>query len=132
MSGQNTAVVTIAPPDGIVQNALGYGAIVSFFATQTRDLGQATDELIRDLRSHDTEMQIASDTRRSASLEDSQGLVTMLASKSPYQGQYEQDMLLTVLRPGGVFYVVFVAPVLDFPQVQDTFNEMMRSVRFSN
>jgi Zn-dependent protease with chaperone function len=133
----NAATVTIAPREGVVQTAgggvnVGYGVIVSFHETQTRDLQQATDELVQVLRRRDPAMQIASDSRRSAQLEDSRGLVTMLASKSPYQGQYEQDMLLTVSRPVGLFYAIFIAPVTDFPSVQDTFNEMVRSIRFSN
>ena len=59
-------------------------------------------------------------------------LVTTLASDSPYRGQAEIDVLLTIQRPQGLFYMICIAPEADFPNLQSTFDEMMRSIRFSN
>jgi hypothetical protein len=56
----------------------------------------------------------------------------MLAGDSPFQGQTETDMLLTVNRPQGLFYMIFISPQSDFHELQSTFDEMIRSIRFSN
>lgn len=134
-----SASVTIAPREGIVQGsngggAIGYGAIVSFYfpESQTRDLQQATEELIHHLHSNNPSMQVASNTRRRVRVEGNNGLVTTLTSDSPYRGQTETDVLLTVMRSQGLFYMIFIAPQSDFRNLQGTFDEMVRSIRFSN
>ena len=134
-----SASVTIAPREGIVQGSnggsgIGYGAIVSYYfpESQTRDLQQATDELINRLRGSNPSMQVASGSRRRVKIDGSNGLVTTLASNSPYQGHTESDVLLTVIRPQGLFYMIFVAPQSEFRNLQGTFDEMVRSIRFSN
>ena len=42
-----------------------------------------------------------------------------------------QNMLLTVTRPEGLFYMLCVAPQATFPQLQGAFQQMLNSVRFS-
>ena len=133
------ASMTIAPREGVVQGsngggAIGYGVIVSYYfpESQTRNLQQATDELIHHLHSTNPSMQVAPGSRRSVRIDGSNGLVTTLASNSPYQGQTESDVLLTVIRPQGLFYMIFVAPQSEFRNLQGTFDEMVRSIRFSN
>ncbi len=39
-------------------------------------------------------------------------------------------MLVTVARPEGLFYAIFIAPESEFDSVQKIFEEMLRSVRF--
>ncbi len=133
---KDAAAVAIAPREGIIQGsgAIGYGAIASFFfpETKTRDLQQATDELIAHLHGGNPNMRLVSNVRRRVRVEDSAGLVTTLSNSSPYQGQVETDVLLTVARPQGVFYMLFVAPRADFRSLEGTFNEMVNSLRFSN
>ena len=136
---KDAATVTIAPRDGIVQGpngagAVGYGAIVSYFfpESKTRDIERATDELIHHLHATNPSMRAASASRRRVTVEDSPGLVTTLASDSPYAGRAETDVVLTVERPEGVFYIIFIAPQADFNSLQDTFDEMVGSIRFVN
>jgi hypothetical protein len=135
----NAATVTIAPREGLVQasnggSAVGYGAIVSYYfpETQTSDLQQATDELIQHLHATNSNLRVASNSRRRVTVEGSPGLVTTLTSDSPFQGQTETDVLLTLSRPQGLFYMIFIAPQADFRNLQSTFDEMVRSIRFSN
>jgi hypothetical protein len=40
------------------------------------------------------------------------------------------DALVTVPRPQGLFYLVFTAPGSEWRDVEPTFMEMLRSVRF--
>ena len=77
-------------------------------------------------------MRAASATRKRVRVEDSPGLVTTLVSDSPYAGQAETDVVLTVERPEGVFYIIFIAPQAEFKSLQDAFDEMVSSIRFSS
>jgi hypothetical protein len=60
----------------------------------------------------------------------SRGLGVTLLGNSPYGG-VERNLLVTVARPEGLFYVVFVAPDRQFAQGQQgTFPKMLQSIRF--
>ncbi len=67
--------------------------------------------------------------RQPAAGDGSAGAVATLASESPFGGT-EKDVILTVARPEGLFYMVFIAPNQDFDQFQGAFDQMMRSIRF--
>ncbi|MGH9657909.1 MAG: M48 family metalloprotease [Bryobacteraceae bacterium] len=135
---RESAMITIAPRAGIVEgrggNAVGYGAIVSYYFPdrRARDLGAATDALIRHLHSLNPSMQVTSRERRRLRVDGSSAMLTQLASDSPFAGHAETDLLVTVERPQGLFYVVFIAPQRDFRRFEGAFDEMTRSIRFSN
>jgi hypothetical protein len=65
-------------------------------------------------------------------VESSPALLTTLISDSPYQGQTETDVLLTVDRPQGVFYMMFICPQSEYSALRETLDEMVHSIRFSN
>jgi hypothetical protein len=48
---------------------------------------------------------------------------------SPYGGT-ESDYLLTVARPEGLLYMVFIAPQSEMTSLQGTFQRMLESIRF--
>lgn len=132
----NSSSVTIAPREGLVQDpqgntAIGYGAIVSYYNPESAgDLNSATDELIHHLHAGNPSMQITSRDRRAVRVGNSEGLVTMMESNSPY-GNAEVDALMTVVRPEGLFYMIFIAPQSEFRNVQSSFEEMIHSIRFN-
>lgn len=133
-----SASFTIAPRDGIVlstngQSVLALGAIVSYYfpESQTReDLHQATLELIQHLHGANPQMR-TSGTSQGVSVDGNQGLITILTNDSPYQGQSETDMLITVDRLQGLFYMIIVAPQSNVQDAKSTFDTMVRSIRFS-
>ena len=53
-----------------------------------------------------------------------------MAAASPYRGEQELDALVTIARPKGLFYVIFIAPESEFDHIQGTFEEVLRSIRF--
>ena len=53
----------------------------------------------------------------------------MLKGDSPFGGA-ETDAVVTVVRPGGLFYLVWIAPEKDYARVEETFKQMMDSVKF--
>ncbi len=57
-------------------------------------------------------------------------LLSTLYSKSPYRDEREVDVLVTVARPQGLFYIVFVATENEFDRVQGTFEKVVASVKF--
>ena len=133
------ASFTIAPREGIVRGAgggssVGYGVIVSYYFPESKrdGLERETDDLIHHLHASNPSMRQVSNLRRRVNVEGSAGLVTTMSSDSPFEGQVETDMLLTVTRPQGLFYLVFIAPQGDFRNLQGTFDEMVRSLRFSS
>ena len=107
-------------------------AIVSYYfpESQTReDLQQATNELIQHLHGANPQMRVLGNSQR-VSVDGNQGLATTLNSESPYQGRSETDLLLTVDRPQGLFYLIVVAPESDSQNVKSAFDAMVRSIRF--
>jgi hypothetical protein len=115
------------------ESVLGFGAIVSYYfpESQTReDLQQATNELIQHLHGANPQMRVSLTSQR-VSVDGNQGSVTTLNSESPYQGRSETDLLLTVDRPQGLFYLIVVAPEPDSQNVKSTFDAVVRSIRFA-
>jgi Zn-dependent protease with chaperone function len=132
---QNGVAVTIAPRAGLVQDqtgnvSIGYGVMISGYTPPSggRDLRQNTADLIGQLRQANPTMQVGGNQQRTR-LGGEQALVTTMYSQSPLGGR-EVDMLVTVDRPEGVLYFVFIAPEQDYRQMQAVFEQMLRSVRF--
>jgi beta-barrel assembly-enhancing protease len=135
--GEDSSSVTIAPQDGLVQGSggntqIGYGVIASYFFPESRqrNLRASTDALIDHLHGANASMRLASDNRRRVRVGGSEGMITMLESNSPFGG-VETDALLTVNRPEGLFYMVFIAPQSEFGQLQPTFDRMVQSIQFA-
>ena len=56
-------------------------------------------------------------------------LSTQLTNDSPVGGA-EVDWLVTVLRPDGLIYFVFVSPQQDFREFSRGFDNILKTVRF--
>lgn len=132
---QQGNMVTIAPPDAVMQNpnggvAVGYGLMVSYYQPQTDrlDLERDTADLVNQFRSSNRGMQVGE--RRAVTAGGQRALLTTLYSQSPYQGEQEVDALVTVPRPEGLFYLIFIAPRSEFQNVQGVFDQVLRSLRF--
>lgn len=129
---QGSKMVTIAPPDGVIQGAVGYGLEASYYFPPGNgiDLARDTQALIQQLQKENSGMRVGR-ASRTVSVGGERGLETTLNSKSPYQGEEEVDELITVARPEGLFYMVFIAPRSEYDQIQATFREILKSLRFA-
>ncbi|HEY9250257.1 MAG TPA: M48 family metallopeptidase [Rariglobus sp.] len=133
---QDASSATLAPREGLVQQnggtQIGHGAILNYFVPESRrgDLRTATEDLVRHLRADNRRMTVASDAARGVRVAGGNGLVTTLTNVSPFGGG-EVDVLLTVQRPQGLFYLVFIVPERDYSRVQSVFQQMVDSLRFS-
>ncbi len=119
--GYKPDAVTIGPRDGVLPGAVEYGLQTDYFAGDT-------DGLVRSLKQANAEMQVAREARR-IQVGGQAGLLNTLNSRSPLGGG-EVDVLVTVERPQGLFYIVFVAPKAEFEKAQPVFEDVLRSVRF--
>ena len=126
--------VTIAPRQGLVRNRqggveLGYGTVLSTFQPRfSRDALNATHELIDELQEMDPSLRVVGAPKQ-VNVNGNAGLVTILQGRSPYGGA-ERDVVLTVPRPNGLFYMVFVGPEQNFQQLEPTFSRIVESIRF--
>ena len=129
-----SSILALAPDDGIVfvngDPAIARGAVVSyFFADPDRSsLNVATGDLIQHLHGLDAGIR-QSGTQRATVVDKQPALFTPLNSKSPLGGS-EMDLLLTVDRPEGLFYLLFIAPEKDSAGARATFDHVIQSLRF--
>lgn len=132
------AAVTIAPRAGLAQDNTGnvqiaYGAMLSYYFPHRQGAGDQveadTAALIGQLRQGNPTIDVSGQSRRTR-IAGSEALVTTLISQSPLGGERETDMLVTIHRPEGLFYLVFIAPEREFRSAQQTFEAMLKSLRF--
>lgn len=132
--GRNSPAVTIAPRQGLVRTpgggtGIAYGTVLSYYRPQSsRNLGQATGELVRELQSANPSMRAVGPSR-AVQVNGSPGLVTTFSAQSPHGGA-ERDVLLTVSRPEGIFYMILVGPDSSFAQLEPAFQKMLSSLQF--
>jgi predicted Zn-dependent protease len=119
--GDKPDAVTIGPRGGVLPEAVGYGLQVNYFAG---DAGA----LIRGLEKANPEMRIAHEAR-DIEVDGQPAMLNTLDSRSPYGGA-EVDVLVTVVRPQGLFYIVFIAPKAEFERAQPVFEDVLKSVKF--
>ena len=128
--------ITVAPQAGVIQQgqngvAIGYGLEVSYFFPKgdTLDLNRDTQALLQQLTQQNTGMRVS---RQSEAVQvgGQHGLITTMTTQSPYQGETEMYTLVTVPRPEGLFYMVFIAPQSEHTQIQSVIQQVIASVRF--
>jgi Zn-dependent protease with chaperone function len=131
----NASEITIAPQDGVVtrnsNTEIGYGAILSYFVPDNNrsDLRSATDDLIHHLHVDNPRL-AATSKGRATRVGGTPGLLTTLSSSSPLGGD-EADLLLTAMRPQGLFYIILIAPQSNAGQLQSTLQKIQDSIRFN-
>ena len=131
---RSSSTLTLAPDGGIVRTpggagGIAYGAVLSYYRPRYRsDLLNATWELLQEMQEVNPNLK-TSIAPRQVKVAGQDGLIVGLTGRSPYGGA-ERNLLLTVVRPQGIFYLVFVAPESQHDRLQSTFEQMARSIRF--
>jgi beta-barrel assembly-enhancing protease len=126
--------VTMAPRDGVVakegSTQIGFGAMVSLFVPRKgrTALKPATDDLVRKIVSENPSASVTG-PGTSVQVGGASGLLTLLKGDSPFGG-VETDGLVTVVRPDGLFYLVWIAPERDYARVEVSFKQMLESLKF--
>jgi Zn-dependent protease with chaperone function len=125
--------VTIAAKAGVVGSEIAYGLLGNFHPLQDTQapIERQTEALLQVLIKDNPGMVVNGRPRR-ATISGHQGLVTTLQKPSVFQGATEVNTLLTIQRPGGLFYLVLVAPSTDWNSARSVFDQIVRSVQFPN
>lgn len=124
---------TIAPEEGIVQTgsaeALAYGAMMNVYKADNRqNLKSATDQLVRELQSSNSEMRLSKDQGQIRL--GGQNALSRLYYNESVLGGREVNWIVTALRPQGLVYFIFVSPEQEFGTYQASFQQMLNSVTF--
>ena len=135
----NSSSVTFVPPDGLIRaptgTAIARGVIAGVVPArrgQRVDLNRDTQRLVEQFRKGNPSIKPVSNRPRTMRVDGRQALLTTLVSNSPFPKESEIDMLLTVARPEGLNFIVFIAPQSEYRQHQPAFEKILKSVRFSN
>jgi hypothetical protein len=136
MGDQNSAV-TIAPSDGLTQNAVAYGVMISTYEPEdpSSSLDQDTHDLLASLRQSNPDLrQIGND--ENIRVNGAAGKSIDLIGTSPVQENgrpaRERDWLVSVnRRDGSLLYLVFIAPDNQFDSMRPTFEQVLKSLRLN-
>ncbi len=130
---------TLAPEGGIVDfggtDALAYGAMMAVFTPRAAgrsgaNLADATNQLIQSLNNANPAMRPAKDNGQ-IRVGGHAARSILFTNDSPLGGR-ETDWLITVLRPEGLVYFVFVAPEQEFDNYRQVFERILTSITFHN
>lgn len=134
--GDRYSALTLAPPNGVAQNAVAYGMMINTFQPEDSNasLDQATHELLASLRQSNPDLrQIGHD--ENIRVNGVAGKSVDLVGNSPLRDQsgrpsQERDWLVALMRSdGAMVYVVSIAPDKDFESLRPTFEQMLKSLR---
>ncbi len=132
--GDPSSSLTIAPENGVAQNAVAYGVIISAFQPETdMTLDAATHQLIANQRQSNPGLRTVGNDesiRVNGVPGRSQEMLGTSPIKQGNQSVPERDWLVTTQRAdGSVIYLVFIAPETDFSKLRPTFEQMLRSFK---
>jgi Zn-dependent protease with chaperone function len=125
--------VTIAPQGGITKNGVGYGVLLNGVAVQRRtNFDSVFAQLSQDMQQSDGLKPLGD--AQAITVGNIQGRSMMFQSNSPLadangEAQLERDWLVAVpQRDGSVIFMIFIAPQSEFPQLQPTYEAMLKSI----
>ena len=130
--GQQGGGLTIAPPAGIAQAAVAYGAVFDVANPSANSLDQATQQIVNALVQSNPGLR-ATGSPQPVRVNGIEGRSVDLMGQSPIEqngkAASEHDWLVALPRPnGGLLYVVFIAPERDFSQLRPAYQEMLRTL----
>ncbi len=129
---EDQASVTFAPQGAYGKDGITHGALVGLVQTQSRDLGQATEEYVNGLLQSNDYLRQQSNYSRT-SIGGRNAYATTLSGRSPITGRTEiVTMYTTQLRNGQLLYVAMVAPENESSSYNNTFRNLLRSIRLND
>ncbi len=134
----NTSDTVLAPEDGLLRMPNGsvlmvYGLRLGYYqaGSGASSLGTGTLDLIGKLHENDSTLQLFSAEQRNVRVDGSDGIVQSLQGKLP-TGEIQNNALITIQRPQGLFYALCAAPQRTYQQFASTCEQMINSLRFSS
>lgn len=133
--GDQTSAVTIAPANGVTQNAVAVGVMIAAYQPEEANgsLDNSTHALLASLRQSNPDLrQIGND--EDIRMNGAAGKSVELIGSSPIQQNgraiQERDWVVTTQRSdGSLLYLVFISPDKDFASLRPTFEQMLRTLK---
>lgn len=134
----STPSVTVAPRGGIAQASQGgqtiiaYGIMQSYFQHQNTngDLKSDTAALIQGMQQGDPKLKVVGS--QGLMVDGKPGIATQIEGASAFQGETEVDVVVSVERPEGLFYLVLIAPKSEWSAAQPIYQRVVGSMKFNN
>lgn len=132
----DNTTVTFAPNGGYGnfqgQSLFTHGMEAGIQRNESYDLRTATDDLIDALRQNNPRLR-GNGSYNAISIDGRRGLHTVLANVSDLTRRDEQiELFATETNDGSLFYVLGVAPADEFRAYQRVFNQVVRSIQFTD
>lgn len=135
---EQSGVLTVAPQAGVVADANGqtqiaYGFIAAYYYPQDErvNLQRDTRALLSQIEQSNTALQ-QNGQQRQLRVAGRDAILTPFEMPSPLGNQREFDVILTVERPEGLFYMVFISPENEWQAIQQTFDDVVKSIKFAS
>jgi hypothetical protein len=134
MGQANSPTVTIAPKEGVKQDAngvqIGLGVIVARYEDDDgrHDFKADTQKLIQQIIQQNPTMGKTQPQINQNQVNGRNVYVTRLTSKSALDGGNEIDTVVTMEHKGGMMYLVFIAPEREMQKVQNDFDNILNSL----
>jgi len=124
--------VTIAPPAGVTEGTVAYGAVINIANPRAASLDGETQAVISALEQSNPALR-ARGSPQPVRVNGVDGRSVDLIGESPIEEggkpAPEHDWLVALPQPGGgMLYAVFIAPERDFTKLRPTFENMLRSL----
>ena len=132
---QDQVSLTLSAADGLIkgangQNDVAHGVLISIIKTQSQNLDNETQALIKGLVQGNSGVRQTGNSER-LQVNGAPALLTAFEGQSGMrQGEKEMIRVLTVMHPQGLFNAVFVAPESRWRMAEPEYQEMIRSLRF--
>jgi Zn-dependent protease with chaperone function len=121
-----------APEGAYGKDGITHGTVVGIAASQQSSVRQATETYVQGILKGNPYLRQSTDYS-SFRMGGRSGYATILSGRSPVTGNTEYALIYTaLLRNGNLFYVVGVAPERESSRYNRAFNDMVRSIRFTD
>lgn len=130
--GQDSIVLTFSPDGAYGNNGITHGALVGVQRGSGGSLQQEFDNYVRGILQGNNYLRPQSNNYSRTTLNNRSGLAIVLSGRSPVTNRNEVATIYgTQTNNGSLFYVVTVVPEDQSGAYQNTFRNIVRSVRLS-
>lgn len=129
---QSESTVEFAPQGAFGNQGITHGILIGLYQPRSRNLERATEDLVSELLQNNSFLRQQSDYARTT-ISGRAALATLLTGTSPVTRRVEEaTVYTTMLRGGQLFYIVTVVPENEASIYDNTFRNILRSIRLND
>lgn len=124
--------IWFAPEGAYGKDGITHGALAGVYSTQQKDLRNATEEYVQGILNGNSYLSSSNDYYKFA-INGRTAYAIRLSGRSPVTGNTEYATVYSaMLKNGTMFYVVGVTPQGESSSYNTAFNNLVRSIRFTD